>query len=185
MNKLFEFKFNGDTYEVSNDQDIYETPVIIKNGEIMSDFGETWAGTKLNASHLRGAAIAAYYNDNTKFEFSFVYEDAKKYKKQYQSYTYSIGDRQIPNTVIDSYGEMYKLVAITKDKGTELGNAYYYSFTEDENVYMTRTIDGTLASNIEAIVSGALLNDAQECDIVFMDETTRKWINDELEEEAV
>ena len=199
--KLVEIKVANDTYVVNGDMigqlsvddiDVFDNVEVFKNNEIETQFGETFSGNVIDSYDLLFAIIAAYFNDDTTIEYVYICDEIKALKDNNQTFTYKVGDRQIPDYVLSPSGNLHIINAITVD-AKEQGNVFYTMldkladgrvFRSADSVVMTR-LDGSVATDVEFFMTNALIGAACNNDIfIYVDDETKTWLEERLEEEG-
>ena len=183
--KLIESVVRGNNYTVYGeikDGDLLDERAVDvkraeKNRKEMDTFGETWSGIPLRASDLFNSLLAAYINDDVTVEFLYVDKKIESFRKSIQSYTYSVYNRQIPNIVITPERKKCRLAVAVKNPTEEEGYAYYFG-EESEECILTR-LDGTVATDMDCFLIGALVDDVEKNEIVYIDDDTKKWLIEE------
>ncbi|MCR5279792.1 MAG: hypothetical protein K6E19_10180 [Lachnospiraceae bacterium] len=189
--KIIECSFQGANYEirgsyVPDEEDIidtFEDLSVLKDGEKMTSFGETWTGSKLNKYNFLGSIIAAYFNADENVTFTFVAKEIRD--RLVQTYSFSVGARKVPDKVIDPSGEMYKLIALTNT------NAYYVWYDEkydtfDGDMMIMTDMTGTTITDIPAFAQGSLLDDAEQGkEFIYVERYTKEWLDEIANKDVV
>lgn len=185
MGKLIEYKVNDDTFVVFGEYaavnaDVFdpaELDYVMRNGSQMESFGETWAGSALDANYVLGRAIASYVNDDLSVEIVEVCDQIRDYKAQIQSYSHEVEGRKVPDVVVTPLGETADLVAISQT------GAYYVN--EGSNIFIATRTDGSLATNYEAFFESALAEDFDNGQMIFMTDVLRENLQEMAGEDFV
>ncbi len=175
------FTVNG-KYPKEGPADIFEADnlEVLKGGKKIDNFGAVWSGAEVHISAYYGSMVAAYLNDNTTVDFTYVCKDLKEFKKYNQSYSHEIKGREIPDVFYTDFGEKGYLSVISKSKST--GEHFAYYFGEENQVAVIAFDNGSTASNIEELVLNSLVEDVEKNKILFMTSQTKDWLKDEYPE---
>lgn len=183
MTKIFEIKDeNGNNILVEGeitsadfmDIDAVDEVTVTVNGKKKKDFGESWNGlVKYSEEDFFFSALAAYVNNDMTAEFIYVCQEVQDFKSSFQSFE-KIDGADVPKFYLkpqEYRGSKLELQATSKS------NRYYYG---DETCVCTYT-DGSRATDIEDLVIGGLISDAEAGNLVYANEITRKWLLEKYE----
>lgn len=154
--KLFEAVVNKEVVAVEgtlNSENFFETEEVsvMKDGEELTEFGETWSGVKLTATDFLNSLISAYISDNKAVEFTFVCKVIEEYKKCVQSY-HEYGNGKVPKVVITPQGNRCELVAIAPS-----GNRYYEN--QNDMLVVATYNNGETMTDILPFYEEAMISD--------------------------
>lgn len=158
----------------------YDVKGITVNGVEVINFGTTWSGIEIDRDMCFGILAAAYINDDSTVEVQDVCNELKSVKDFVQSYTHTVErsdgtERKIPNVVITPDGGITKLCAIARDTFYRTVSCFYAG---GESCIVTRE-DGSVATDIEAIMMDALVDSAENDEVIFMDDCMKEWLAEE------
>jgi hypothetical protein len=110
----FNFKIYGDDFSIEQGEwpDVTNLLVLV-DGNPQENFGETFAGHKLNAFDLLCKAISSYVNEETIMYFSFVSDEIKAFKEEFMKENQVLGnakysDRKIYLYILNSNLDWWK-----------------------------------------------------------------------------
>ncbi len=171
--KIIEFKVkaNEDIYVLNGDVEFEDENImwsvieaqVIKNGAEMTEFGETWAGSKLNARDMAYSIMAAYLDDDTTVEVIYVCDELKEYKNKFQSYM-DIDGIKTPMHFIDTLGDTAHLVAVIRNND---GDVHRYYLNVNAGMTVMTSKDGSVMTDVQGFFDGALAGDLKDGIILY------------------
>lgn len=173
---------NGVVNDPLSFPDGYAVTGVTVNGEDVNNFGTTWSGVEITQDMCFSILAAAFVNDDTTVDVQYACDALKSFKDSVQSYTYTVAcsqgkERRIPNVVVTPNGEITNLCAVTRDFFYRSLSCFYVG---GETCLVTRE-DGTVATDIEEIMTSAMIDCAEKDEIIFLHDSTRYGLAEEYD----
>ena len=182
---MFKFKVKGKEYEINYDNLVFdissqdfdaEDVVVLCNGEETDNFGSSFAGYVYTPEDVLCAAIVAYVNNDTSYDFIEIPNEIKKIRSGFFKKQLTTNGRDIPKQILTQDLEVCDVKMITKD-----GQAAYLG---DEATILTYP-DGSIATDMENFFIEGVADLYQEEDIVFIDPEFEEYLKENFIDESV
>ena len=158
-----DYLIKGSNFSVSLEDGVDADDLLItENGKIVEDFGETFAGQKLDASDILGIVIAEYVRNTTSFRFLYVCPQIKALK---DSLEFSMGlcdtcgkETQVMQQIINSRFDKLALGMWYKVGDIE---CLAYLGEDNEAYLLVDATNGRILTDYEAFFTSKVIDDAK------------------------
>ena len=173
--KVFEINYKNLDFDIAGESCDADDVEVTCNGKVTTSFGESFAGHVYDSADVLQAAIIAYINNDTTYQFIAVPDEVKYIKKSFSKTALKANGRDIPEKVLTAYMSPCELQMVTKS-----GQAAYAGINDDSCILTYP--DGSVATDMENFFMEGVLDLYKEEEIVYISSGFKSYLEELLDE---